>query len=336
MPYLERFRVERHNHQVLDRHIRDLCPDVVSFWPMGGLSHSLIESVGRGGRPIVAFVHDQWLDYGRFFDQWSRMFYGTKGRMLAAPVERVTGIPTRVNYDVGRYVFVSEFLRQKALEITNLRDTAVAPSGISPEFFPAGPEHDWSWRLLFVGRLHPDKGIHDAVAALERLPQEATLTFVGTWDPRDERTLAEMIAARGHTDRVTMLGQQAPEAVAELYRSHDALLFPVRWDEPWGLVPIEAMASGCPVIATRRGGSAEYLRDGENALIVAAEDPAAIDSAVRRLAADKKLRGRLRRGGGETAPRHTEPIFNQAVERHLLEVVGASASVDQAPVSSAP
>jgi glycosyltransferase involved in cell wall biosynthesis len=108
--------------------------------------------------------------------------------------------------------------------------------------------------------------------------------------------------------------------VKKLYRSHDALLFPVRWDEPWGLVPLEAMASGMPVIATGRGGSGEYLRDGENSLIVPAEDPAALAAAVERLAADPDLRRRLRAGGLETAPRHTEPIFNAAVERHLLDV----------------
>ena len=62
-PYLERVRIERHNHALLDTHIRDLRPDVVSFWSMGGMSHSLIEDVRRRGLPMVAFVHDQWFDY---------------------------------------------------------------------------------------------------------------------------------------------------------------------------------------------------------------------------------------------------------------------------------
>ncbi len=49
----------------------------------------------------------------------------------------------------------------------------------------------------------------------------------------------------------------------------DALLFPVQWEEPWGLVPLEAMASGTPVVATGTGGSGEYLRDGDNCLVYA-------------------------------------------------------------------
>jgi glycosyltransferase involved in cell wall biosynthesis len=76
------------------------------------------------------------------------------------------------------------------------------------------------------------------------------------------------------------------------------------------------------VIATGRGGSGEYLADGENCVLVPAEDPSALAAAVGRLADDPDLRRRLRAGGTETAPRHTEPLFNAAVERHLAEAVG--------------
>ena len=72
--------------------------------------------------------------------------------------------------------------------------------------------------------------------------------------------------------------------------------------------------------ATGRGGSGEYLRDGENCLLVPAERPDALANAVRRLAAGAELRRTLRAGGMQTAPLHTEPIFNEAVERHLREV----------------
>jgi glycosyltransferase involved in cell wall biosynthesis len=99
----------------------------------------------------------------------------------------------------------------------------------------------------------------------------------------------------------------------DVYEAADVVLFPVRWEEPWGLVPLEAMALGRPVIATGRGGSGEYLRDGENALIMPAQDPAAMADAVRRLASDPELGGRLRAGGAGTAATHTETIFNAAV-----------------------
>jgi glycosyltransferase involved in cell wall biosynthesis len=324
---LARWRVERHNHAVLRRHLQELRPDAVAFWSMGGMSHTLIEHVRRRGIPIVSFVHDEWLDYGRRTDRWQRMFAAPALRPVGRAAARATGIPATVDYAAaGRWVFVSDHVRRRALEVVpGLRDTAVAHSGIHPGFLGGAEDRPWSWRLAYVGRLHPDKGIHDAVRALPALPEEATLTFAGSWDARDERALEALVAELGVGDRVTLLGQRDREAVERLYRESDALLFPVRWDEPWGLVPLEAMACGCPVVATGRGGSGEYLRDERNCLLVPAEAPDAIAAAVRRLAGSDALRARLRAAGAETAARHTETVFNAEVERHLAEVAGRPA-----------
>jgi glycogen synthase len=326
---IERLKIERHNHAELDRHLSEFKPDVVSFWSMGGMSHSLIESTRRRGIPIVAFVHDEWLDYGRVTDQWTRVFAAPSRGLAAALVEALTRVPTRVDYaTAGRYVFVSEFIRQGALRLPHApRDTAIAHSGIDPAFIAPTEEREWHWQLLYVGRLDPKKGVHDAVSALAKLPAEATLTIAGSWDPRDEQALADFVGELGVEDRVTMLGQVSHEELATVYREHDALLFPVQWEEPWGLVPIEAMASGCPVVATGRGGSSEYLEDGRNCLLSQVADPSSVAACVRRLADSPELRARLRAGGSETAPRHTEPVFNAAVEENLIEVARSAPAV---------
>jgi glycogen(starch) synthase len=327
LPYRARLELERHNQRQLATHLEEFEPEVVSFWAMGGMSHSLIETARRRRLPIVCFVHDEWLEYARGTDQWTRMFRSRRYRPLAPVVEALSGLPTVVRYGAaGRYVFVSNFIRQRAASYDpNLSDTAVAHSGIAPLFAPSESRQAWRWRLLHVGRLHPDKGIEDAVRCLELLPEEATLSFAGGWDPRDEAALEALARELGLAGRVKMLGRLAPEEIAELYRGADVLLFPVRWEEPWGLVPLEAMACGCPVIATGRGGSAEYLRDGENCLLVRPRDPQALAAAVRRLADNPATRERVRAGGLATAARHTERTFNREVERHLLEVSGLSA-----------
>jgi glycogen synthase len=82
-------------------------------------------------------------------------------------------------------------------------------------------------------------------------------------------------------------------------------------------VPLEAMGRGRPVVATGRGGSGEYLRDGENCVLFAAGDAEGLASALSRLAADPALRARLRDGGLATAERHTAPRF----EARVVEVV---------------
>jgi glycosyltransferase involved in cell wall biosynthesis len=125
-------------------------------------------------------------------------------------------------------------------------------------------------------------------------------------------------------ERVTFAGARPRDELPALYAAADAVVFPVRWDEPWGLVPIEAMAFGRPVAATGRGGSREYLRDEENCLLFEAGDAAGLAAAVRRLAEDGQLRARLREAGEETARRHTDAAFNAAVAEAVERAYSSS------------
>jgi glycosyltransferase involved in cell wall biosynthesis len=126
---------------------------------------------------------------------------------------------------------------------------------------------------------------------------------------------------------VRFAGQRSRDEVRAAYDESDAVVFPVRWEEPWGLVPLEAMARGRPVVATGRGGSGEYLRDGGNALLFEAGDERALAACVTRLAGDPELCRRLVAAGLETAPRYTEEQLNAAV----LREVEAAAGVRHAP-----
>jgi glycosyltransferase involved in cell wall biosynthesis len=315
---VESLRLERHNARVLKRHLARWAPDVVSWWSMGGMSFSMIERVRRAGIPAVAFVHDDWLDYGRHADGWHRPF-NRHLRRWAAVAERATRIPARVDLEhAARYVFVSDCTRRRAAAAgVEPVDTAVAHSGIDPDFVDPVPEREWSWSLLYVGRLDQRKGVDTAVAALAHLPAAATLTIVGGWDDREELRLRSVAEREGVAARVRFEGQRSRQEVREAYGDADVVVFPVLWEEPWGLVPLEAMARGRPVVATGRGGSGEYLRHEENALIFEAGDPVALAAAVRRVAEDASVRERLRTTGLETARRHTEREFNEAVLREL-------------------
>jgi glycogen synthase len=124
--------------------------------------------------------------------------------------------------------------------------------------------------------------------------------------------------------RVTF-SSEPRERLRDVYADHDAVLFPVQWEEPWGLVPLEAMAVGRPVVASGTGGSAEYLRHEENALVYSPRNsPQALASAITRLADDAALRARLREDGFPTAARFTERRYNEAIEKALEEATGAT------------
>src|SRR5438128_2028530 len=108
LPRSERVQIERHNSRVLSEELTNFEPDVVSWWAMGGMSLSMLERVRRLGIPAVAFVHDDWLDYGREVDSWTRAL-GKRSDAVARLAERVVRAPARLDLErAARYVFVSE------------------------------------------------------------------------------------------------------------------------------------------------------------------------------------------------------------------------------------
>jgi len=323
---IERARLERWNARVLDDHLAEFQPDVVTWWSMGGMSLSMLERVRRKGLPAVAFVHDDWLDYGRHVDGWYRAFSGRLWR--AGPlVERIFDVPTRIDLQqAARYVFVSDTTRRRALAAgVAPASTGVAHSGIEADFIGPAAEREWRWSLLYVGRLDERKGVATAVESLSELPDAATLTIIGGWDDREATRLRALAESHGVAARVIFAGQRSRAEVRAAYDDADVVVFPVIWEEPWGLVPLEGMARGRPVVATGRGGSGEYLRDGENAVLFEAGDATALARAVERLAHDPELRRQLRARGLVTAAEHTEDGLNTAVLREIEAAAERSA-----------
>ena len=318
--YRERLELERHNAAVFEGLLDDFAPDLVSWWAMGGLSLSLIERARRRGIPSTAVVCDEWMLYGPDRDAWIAGFRGPL--RLAAPVAgAVTGIPARVDLsNAGPALFPSETLRRRASERWPLRKTRVVHQGPDAAFSRA-PAHDWNWRLLYVGRIDPRKGIDTAILALAMLPPSATLKVVGGGDEAHLTELRELASESGLADRVEFTERPQAELPAE-YAAADVLVFPIRWLEPWGLVPLEAMAVGTPVVATGEGGSGEYLDDGRNCLLFEPGSAEGLAAAVERLAADGGLRERLRGGGFETAASIDEGAFYAAVEEMAAEAAG--------------
>jgi glycosyltransferase involved in cell wall biosynthesis len=313
VPVRGRLAVARCAHAALSERLAGPRPDTIAWWAMGGLPLSLLDAAHTV--PSVAFVHDDWLLYGPQVDQWTRMF-ASRPR-LARLAEGRTGVPTTAPLDaVRRWVFVSDFTRRRAADaLPPGADTAVAHSGIDASFIGPGPEREWAWRLLYVGRIDERKGADVAVGALAHLPGDATLTVVGDGDEAHLAALSERATA--FPGRVELRPGVERAQLPAVYDDHDAVLFPARWDEPWGLVPLEGMARGCPVVATGTGGSAEYLRDGENALLVPRGDAEALARAVQRLAGDEALRIRLRNAGLATAREHTDARFHATVLSEL-------------------
>lgn len=173
---------------------------------------------------------------------------------------------------------------------------AVVPNGIElPDPVPFESRGD---RVLTVGRLIPVKGMDVAIAAAAGARLPLTVVGVGT-----ERERLEQRAAQLGAD-VRFEGVVPPARVHEFYRAASCVVLASRFGEGFPNVVLEAMANGCPVVATRVTGVGGLVEDGDNGLLVPPGDPDALRDALARIHADRDLARRLGVAARETAARY--------------------------------
>jgi glycosyltransferase involved in cell wall biosynthesis len=156
--------------------------------------------------------------------------------------------------------------------------------------FPFGEEQgDY---LLWIGRLNDDKGPQRAIAAAREAEQP--LVIAGPVQPGQEEFFAREVEPHVDDKQIRYIGEVGDEK-GELYAGASALLMPIRWPEPFGLVMTEALACGTPVIAFPEGSASEIVLDGETGFVV--EDEHAMADAIGRLG--EIDRGRCRESARE-------------------------------------
>lgn len=255
---------------------------VAAGWPT---AHDVARlSASRGRKVLIVFHHES----------------GT------GPEDRVTAMYRLPCYRIA----FSRFVRDSIAARFGCDIHDVVPNGVDPSVFhPDGGVEPRS--VLFLYHPDPRKGAADGIAALarvrERIP-DVSIRVCGTVRPD---RLPDWMPFEFHPGDATLRRRYSQSA---------ALLYPSRY-EGFALPPLEAMACGCPPVATPVGAVPEYAADGVNAVIVPVGDVDAMAGAVARLLGDTDLRQRLSRSGQETAaefalPR-VAPLFAAALERAL-------------------
>lgn len=187
---------------------------------------------------------------------------------------------------------ITDFARSqlwRQVDVDHWDKVRIVPMSVDPAAYfppPQGRHHDGPLRVLFVGRLVPEKGPSVLLRAVEQLVErgvDVEATFVGGGDLRD--ALSAQAADAGIADRVTFTGPLGQEELPDLYRRADVFCLP-SFQEGLPVVIMEAMATQLPVVVTRIAGIPELVHDGVSGRVVSAGRADALADAIADLAAD--------------------------------------------------
>jgi glycosyltransferase involved in cell wall biosynthesis len=287
LPHMDEFAA------VLAREWHRARPDVVHahFWMSGRAALAAARPLGL---PVVQTFHALGVVKRR-----------CQGDRDTSPAERLAEEEAIIH---GADAIVAT-CRDEVFELAQLgadvRRVTIVPCGVDLSLFrPDGPVEarpPGLHRLAVVGRLIERKGIADVVAALAALPATQLVVAGGPEaadlpaDPEAQR-LAALARACGVADRVELRGRITREGVAALVRSADVVVS-VPWYEPFGIVPLEAMACGVPVVASAVGGMIDTVVDWVTGFHVPPRRPDVLAGALQALLGDPGLRAALGAAG---------------------------------------
>lgn len=239
----------------------------------------LLILLGRALRiPVVIHMHGG--DFPRFYDGLPGFVRGMISRVLRMADHGIVLAESWRRY-------YTTIVGMEPANLTVIKHGVPAPAG--------GPGHD-AGQLVFLGLMSRAKGLEDLLAALARPPLAALawhLTVAGHGDPAPFLSQAREL---GLDSRVTFLGWVDATRVGTLLSRAQLLLLPSHF-EAMGLVLLEAMSYGVPIIATRVGGIPEVVADGRTGILVEPGDVSALSTAICDLLTDHDLCARLGQAG---------------------------------------
>lgn len=270
-----------------------------SPYPLGELVNWLL---GRGKATVI--THHS--DIVRESQQKWLAFYGPF-------LKRILGAAARIITTSPRYTATSPWLNPVANKCTPI------PIGIDIDHFSPSsrkPNPEAAYQLLFVGRLRYYKGLETLIQAMQFLP-DTHLTIGGTGPMEAEwQSLAESL---GLLDRITFSGEIPDNKLVETYHQADCFVLPANArSEAYGIVLVEAMATGLPCITTEIGtGTSWLVQDGETGYVVPPLNVEALVQTINTLRLDRALSQKM----GEAGRKRAEQALSQTqMCRQIMQV----------------
>ena len=362
--YKELKALETTNHRVLRETCESFAPNLIYVHSLAGLSKSLIFALQNSRIPTVYSVDDYWLAREVAKDPWLRWWNNpNSGGIVRAVLEvfgqrsRVDAIaPTRaskadhrmpqlftdrtaltgaqpnslISFRFEHIYFCSQTVKF-ASESAGFRighGEVIYPGVPTQAFFgevkpPSAP----LTKFLLVSRLDAQSGALTVIKALRSFRARggsATLAVYGRGDSDYMAQVRSEVAAHQLPVEFLPISNMTKELPA-VYRRHDALLYTAEWNEPFSVTPIEAMASGLPVIGSCIGGAGEIFREEQNALTYAPGDSETLASRMLLLQQNPQLRCQI----AETAQQEVLSQLNESAVTDRIEAYLQSALGDK-------
>ncbi len=284
------------NQTALAHQLQDFGPDVCLAGNIDLLGVALLHQLLAAGVPVAHYVMNRTPNY---------------------PVEQTP------NHSLHRYITCSDWIRRNLQDLGySIGDAVVIYPGAAVEEFyqPQLPAHD-QLRIAYASLVMPYKGADVLVEALSLLHSagiEFTATVAGgTLQPEFVQALQEFIADEGLADRVQFVGVLSRSELIQLYKTHNVLAFPSRFEEPFGISQVEAMAAGLTLVTSGTGGAGEIVHPGEDGLVFESENPLALAEALSSLVANPEAWTAISQRGQQRAMAD----FNQHRAVEQLEAV---------------
>ena len=271
------------NARLVRRFLDQFVPDVVDVSNIGGLSiFSYLPVLERGIPSVVSLVDETYVGACGFGSPFSRLLLRGFGKVSEEALRSINGLPCSHHM---RKVFIGHGFNASRLAVVPYGVEEHPPGHYAP-LAPSTPSEPL--KALYIGRMVPEKGVDVFLRSVCQLKKQASglsvqATVVGSTPASGGLDVDALIRELGLEGSVRHYPAVLPSRIPEIITEHHVLVVPSNWPEPFGLVTLEAMALGRPVIVSRVGALTELVRDGEQGLSVPAGDPPALAEAMRRM-----------------------------------------------------
>ena len=297
----------------------------------------------RAGVPVAVFCHDHrwWCASGsRYHRRLNRIctirgstsacalrYHALRcGGLRPGPLVRGFARATAGRQALARAGAILTASRFMAAEAA-LHGAAVAHTHVAPlptafagQVLPAPPAGS-ATTVLFASRLTPEKGVATLLEAFALMRGAIALELAGTGI--SAAATARTVAAHPRADRIRLLGHLENREMRDAYARASVVVVPSLWPEPFGLVGVEALAAGRPVVTTGVGGTAEWARADLGVLVTPPGRPAELAAALDRVVADPTWEERAREAGSRWVREHHSASAHVARLREVLAPLAA-------------